>query len=74
MAARPFLWIRAMPQYRINTWFERDRAMVSLYDEDREVITFWDDDVRELIEDGFLDPKDWLGSAVEYVQHLGLIK
>ena len=60
-----------MPKYRIDTWFERDRAMVALYDGDQEIATWWDDDVLGL--DGFLDPKDWLKSAIEYARHLGLL-
>ena len=60
--------------YRIETWFERDRAMVQLLSDDDEIFCFWDDDVREFVEDGFLDPRDWLGSAIEYAEHLGLIR
>jgi len=29
-------------------------------------------DVAELVEDGFLNPRDWHRSAFEYAQHLGL--
>ena len=60
--------------YRIETWFERDRAMVQLLSDDGEICCFWDDDVRELAEDGFLDPRDWLGSSIEYAEHHGLIR
>ena len=53
---------------RLETWFERDRAMVALMDSttDTTLIQWIDDDVREAIEDGFLDPKDYHGSALEY--------
>ena len=56
----------------INTWFERDRAYVGLEynDTDETIIEFWDSDVSELVEDGFLDPSDWHGSMVEYYRHL----
>lgn len=61
-------------RYVINTWFERDRAMVSLQREDGTVVvTWWDDDVQQLVEDGFLNPRDWLGSAVAYARYLGFI-
>ena len=68
--------------YSIETWFERDRAMVrliehgndGLVDYDKEVFCFWDNNVNELVEDGFLNPKDWLQSAFEYAQYIGLIK
>lgn len=63
-----------MPKYRVETWFERDRAMVALYDGDQEIATWWDDDLRGLIEDSFLNPKDWLGSTVEYARSLGMIQ
>jgi len=63
-----------MPKYRIDTWFERDRAMVALYDGDQEIATWWDDDVLGLVEDGFLDPRNWLKSAVEYTRHLGIVQ
>ena len=59
---------------RVETWFERDRAMVQLLSDDDEVFCFFDDDCRELVEDGFLDPRDWLGSSIDYAQHLGLIQ
>lgn len=48
--------------------------MVSLQRADEtEIVTWWDDDVRELVEDGFLDPRNWLGSATQYARHLGLL-
>lgn len=60
--------------FEIETWFERDRAHVALQDSEGEtVIEWWDEDVAQAVEDGFLDPKDWLGSAIEYAEHLGLI-
>ena len=59
---------------RVNTWFERDRAHVELVnDVDETVLEFWDEDVSGLVEDGFLNPRDWTGSMTEYAQHLGLI-
>ena len=57
----------------IETWFERDRAHVALMKDDATVIEWWDDAVTEAVEDGFLDPRDWHGSAVRYAQEHGLI-
>jgi hypothetical protein len=58
---------------RIDTWFERDRAYVLLYDQnDNTLLEWWDDAVGQAIEDGFLDPKDYHGSAVEYANSLGI--
>jgi len=67
----------------VDTWFERDRQYVGLYPIDDEgkpdtnknaIIEWWDDDVSEAIEDGFLDPRDWHSSALNYAKHLGIIK
>ena len=62
------------PPYHVETWFERDRAHVSLYDsKDNEVAEWWDEEVSEAVEDGFLNPRDWEGSAVDYMKYLGVI-
>ena len=67
----------------VETWFERDRAYVGLYPVDDEgkpdtnkkaIVEWWDEDVNEAIEDGFLDPRDLHGSALDYAKHIGLIK
>jgi hypothetical protein len=56
----------------ISTWFERDRASVVLNTLDgATIIEWWDDDVHEAVQDGFLDPRDWHGSAVEYANQMG---
>ena len=58
---------------RVDTWFERDRASVVVYQDGKEVAEWWDDDVRQMVEDGFLDPKDWKGSAIRYCEEMGLL-
>ena len=61
----------------IETWFERDRAHVELRykaGEERTILGFWDEQVSELVEDGFLNPRDWHGSMFEYAAHLGIIE
>ena len=62
-------------EYGVSTWFERDRAHVHLWqgDENTTIAEWRDEDVTGLVEDGFLDPRDWLGSAIEYALMLGLI-
>jgi hypothetical protein len=56
----------------ISTWFERDRASVVLNTLDgTTIIEWWDDDVHEAVQDGFLNPRDWHGSAVEYANQMG---
>ena len=59
-----------------KTWFERDRAHVDLQDREtgRTLIEFWDEDVEQLLEDGFLDRRDLHGSLYKYAVHLGVIK
>ncbi len=58
------------------TWFERDRAHVELRDEDTDktVLEFWDEEVQEAIDDGFLNPRDYEGSITKYARYLGLIE
>lgn len=60
----------------IETWFERDRAHVALIsDLDNEtLIEWWDDDVGSTVEDGYLNSRDWHGSAYEYAVQMGVIK
>lgn len=62
-------------QTELQTWFERDRAHVELRNAqtDATILEFWDEDVSELIEDGFLNPRDWHGSLYEYAAYLGLL-
>lgn len=63
-------------RYEIHTWFERDRAHVELRDKATQetVIEWWDEDVQDTVEMGFLNPNDWLGSAIDYARHLGVIQ
>lgn len=69
-------------EYAIESWFERDRAYVGLYTLDdtgapdmnsESIIEFWDDGVNGAIEDGILDPRDYLGSMIDYAKYMGLI-
>lgn len=59
----------------VSTWFERDRQHVHLFhgDENETILEWWDDDVTQAVEDGFLNPKNYEGSAKEYAISLGLI-
>lgn len=62
---------------KVDTWFERDRSMVCVYAETSsgrvDIAEWWDEDVEGLVEDGFLDPSDWDGSAIDYVEHLDMV-
>lgn len=60
--------------FHVETWFERDRAQVTLYDGNGDtILEWWDEAVEEAIEDGFLDPHDYLDSATEYAKSLGIL-
>lgn len=54
----------------VSTWFERDRTYVGLECDGHTLVEFWDEHVNEMVEDGFLDPKNWHGSLVEYFNSL----
>jgi hypothetical protein len=67
----------------VETWFERDRKYVGLYPVNDEggpdtnqkaIVEWWDESVDEAIEDGFLDPRDWHRSALDYAKKNGIIK
>ena len=59
----------------IHTWFERDNKQVELRNKKtQETILDWNDEgVDEMVEDGFLDPKDWHRSAYEYAETMGVL-
>jgi hypothetical protein len=62
-------------QTTIETWFERDRQHVELRDSrnDSTIVEWWDEAVTEAVEDGFLNPRDWHGSAYEYASERGML-
>lgn len=59
----------------IETWFERDRAHVELFvtETEKSIVDWWDEEVEQAVQDGFLDPKDWHGSAIKYAQEMDLM-
>ncbi|MCU1282403.1 MAG: hypothetical protein JWM53_5949 [bacterium] len=71
---------RAMDDTELETWFERDRAHVELRDRltGQTIVEWWDDEVQQAIEDGFL-PERWTknaahAAAFEYAEHMGLVE
>lgn len=66
----------------VDTWFERDRKNVSYHlkinksgdDNSVSVASFWDDDVTQEIESGFLDPRDWRGSGFTTLKERGRVE
>ncbi|MEQ1936097.1 MAG: hypothetical protein ABL962_19760 [Fimbriimonadaceae bacterium] len=57
----------------IHTWFERDRQHVELRraTDSKTIAEWWDEDVTQAVEDGFLNPKNYHRSAVEYANDMG---
>lgn len=57
-----------------DVWKKDDRACVILFDKGREkiLLEFWDAEVSNAIECGFLNPKDFHKSAYEYYKFLNL--
>lgn len=68
--------VLALADTRLSTWSERDRAHVELIDakNDATIVEWWDEAVREAIEDGFLNPRKLHESAYDYAVHIGLIQ
>lgn len=71
---------RAMDDTELETWFERDRAHVELRDRltGQTIVEWWDDEVQQAIEDGFL-PQRWTknaahAAAFEYAEQMGLVE
>jgi len=57
--------------FKVNTWFERDRANVRVDDIDgKTIFDVWDEEVGELIEDGFLKSRDIKQSALDHAAYL----
>ncbi len=59
----------------LRTWFERDRAHVCLINKvtGKTIIEWWDEDVENAFEDGFLRRLDLHASAFEQAEIAGLI-
>ena len=59
----------------LSVWEERDRLHVGLVrkSDEQDIFDAWDDDARELFEDGFLDNRRLHESAYEYAKHIGLV-
>lgn len=72
IASTPAATLPAFADTHVETWFERDRAHVALYDSQTQALLaeWWDDDVTQALEDGFLDARDYHRSAYEYARHL----
>lgn len=60
--------------YIVHTWFERDRQNIWVEDEKgRNVAEWWDEDVSDMVEQGFFNSRDLEGSVMEYLASVGVI-
>jgi hypothetical protein len=75
MQANPNTTVIPIEKTELEKWFERDRAHIELSDAQtgRTILSVWDEDVAELVEDGFLNPRDWHGSLYKYAAYLGVL-
>jgi hypothetical protein len=67
---------RIVERYDVDFWAERGRLGIWVTDKlkDKVVFEVWDDDARQLFDDGFLKPGDELKESVlEYLKDTGVI-
>lgn len=67
------------PRLYVDTWEERDRLHIALRYDDAsgdtmELADWWDDDARQMFENGFFRGRDRERSVIEYAQEMGLLK
>lgn len=61
-------------QPHVEVWEERDRLHIHLLQGDRTVAEWWDEDAREMFEDGFFKRgKELEASVIEYAKSVGLL-
>lgn len=66
----------ALEDIEFHKWFERDRAHIEIRHKETQetILEFWDDSVREMIEDGFISPKDYKGTLIKYAIQMSFLK
>ena len=61
-------------EYTINTFIERDRIGIWVNDiDDKTIFEIWDNETRDLIEDGFIDFGNLEISILDYLKSIGII-
>lgn len=66
-----------MEQYRVDIWEERDRVGIWVTDDHSGDVVFevWDDNVRQMFEDGFFRPgKELKDSVLSYLRERKMIR
>ncbi len=58
----------------VDVWEERDRlhVRVSADEGQTDVADWWDDDARQMFEDGFFDRRNLAASVLEYCASVGI--
>ena len=58
----------------VTTWEERNRLHIAIEDVENDDILaeWWDDDARQMFEDGFFSSKDLEGSVIDYAAQMGI--
>lgn len=60
--------------YHVEVWEERDRLHISVQDETGYTYAdWWDDDARQMFDDGFFDRRRLEASVVEYAEEMGML-
>ncbi len=62
-------------EVEVSTWFERDRAHIEIWDlkTNKTLAEWWDEEVAELIEDGFFRlGRKFEQSVIEYAESIGI--
>lgn len=83
---RPTVWAGERDEFFVDVWEERDRLHIALrFDPQGSrkvhverggdlVAEWWDEDARQMFEDGFFKPgRELEESVVQYAQHVGLV-
>lgn len=63
-------------RYEVNVWEERDRLSIVVSDEfngGKTVAEWWDDDARQMFEDGFFTRGNIGESVMEYLASVGVV-
>lgn len=63
--------------YKVTVWEERDRLHIGIVDAATEQIGYadwWDDDARQMFEDGFFDARRLADSVLRYAADHGMLK
>lgn len=65
----------SLDQTGINVWEERDRLHIELVDirNGKTIAEWWDDDARQMFEDGFFKARNLHQSVYDYLRYVEII-